>query len=312
MIGSGTAKQGGPILLIGRAGQVGWELERTLATLGPVVAWGRPDLELTDGAQVRARVRSLAPALIVNAAAYNAVDKAETEGDLAMAVNALAPGILAEEAERLNAVIVHYSTDYVFDGRDPATGETIGRPFRETDRPRPLSAYGASKLGGEDSIRETGAAHLIFRVAWVHSRRGRGFLSTIAKLSREREELRVVDDQVGTPTWARHIASATAQILAQTWAREGRVGVERIKGVYHLTSGGEASRFGFAEALLAALGQTGPGFARLVPVPTSAFPTPAARPLYSVLDSAKAEAAFGIRIPDWRLGLAQSMDEGFP
>ncbi|MEJ7811908.1 MAG: dTDP-4-dehydrorhamnose reductase, partial [Gemmatimonadaceae bacterium] len=231
------------ILLIGANGQLGWELARTLAPLGRVVAPTRAQLDLADGTRVRAAVRDVRPQIVVNAAAYTAVDQAEREAAMAHAVNGVAPGILAEEAARLRALIVHYSTDYVFDG-------TTRTPYTERDEPNPLNVYGETKLAGERAIAATGAAHLIFRTAWVYGLRRQNFLRSILGLAHERTELRVVEDQVGAPTWSRMIAEGTALALAHVVPRGGAEADAPWSGLYHLTAAGQASRFELAKAIL--------------------------------------------------------------
>ena len=285
------------ILLTGASGQVGWELRRTLGCLGEVVALDSKAMNLGDSSQLRDRVRELAPQIVVNPAAYTAVDKAEREPDLARAVNALAPGLLAQEAARLDALLVHYSTDYVFNGSG-------SRPWREDDPCDPLNVYGATKLEGERAIQASGCRHLIFRTSWVYGARGSNFLLTMRRLMRERSELKVVADQVGAPTWCRDLAEATALILSQVCGpRNGFRDVEPW-GVYHVSNGGETSWHGFAEAIQN-LDESDPGAtARLVPIPSSDYPTPAKRPLNSRLDTDKLANAFGLRLPDWRVALA--------
>ncbi len=289
-----------PILLIGGNGQIGWELRQTLAPLGPVCVLDRSALDLASAEAVRGAVRETAPGLIVNAGAYTAVDRAESEPDLAQAINGTAPGILAEEAKRLGAALVHYSTDYVFDGR-------MMRPYREDDPTGPISAYGRSKLAGEQAIAAVGGAYLTLRTAWVYSLRGANFLTTIGRLAAEQEELRVVDDQRGAPTWARAIAEATALILTRCNARSGPGELGERGGLYHLTAAGETTWFGFAEAIIAEMLAAGERLSarEVVPIPTADYPTPAERPAWSVLDCGKARDAFGVDVPYWRdqLGL---------
>ena len=195
-------------LLVGKNGQVGWELRRTLSSLGEVVSVDRPEIELSSADSIREIIRDHAPQVIINAAAYTAVDKAEDEPELAMQINATAPAIMAEEAKRLGALFVTYSTDYVFDGTKPGA-------YTEDDKPNPLSAYGRTKLAGDNAVRDVGGAYLIFRTSWVYGARGKNFLLTMTKLAAEREEIKVVDDQIGAPTWSRSLAEVTAQIVAQ-------------------------------------------------------------------------------------------------
>lgn len=279
------------ILLTGASGQLGYELERCLQGLGEVVAPARAQLDLADPAQLRSAVRALRPGLIVNAAAYTNVELAESEPQLALRINADAPGVLAEEARLLGAAIVHYSTDYVFGG-----GKTGA--YRETDPTGPLNVYGQSKLLGEQRVAASGAAHLVLRTSWVYGMRGRNFLLTMLKLARERGEVRVVADQAGAPTWSRTIAQSTAQILAQ--AQVGGPGWwDENGGLYHLSCRGQTTWAEFAEAIFAASGVS----CRVIPVSTDEFPSRAQRPRNSVLDSALAAQRF-CRIPEWREALA--------
>ena len=287
--------QARPILLIGAAGQIGSELTHTLSSLGPVRAPDRSALDLASADDIRRAVRETAPALIVNAGGYTAVDQAEAEPDLAQAINGTAPGILAEEAKRLNAALVHYSTDYVFDGR--AT-----RPYREDDATGPVNAYGRSKLAGEQAINAVGGGHLILRTGWVYSLQGSNFLTTIRRLATERKELRVVDDQLGAPTWARAVAEATALILTRCNFQSGPGELGERSGLYHLTAAGETSWFGFAQTIVAAMAEAGetPALTAMTPVTTAQYPTPAKRPAYSVLDCSKALDDFGVGLDPWR------------
>lgn len=283
-----------PILLLGASGQVGSELAAVLAPFGPIVAPARADLDLADTAAIRAAVRGCRPRLIVNAAADTAVDGAESAWERALAINATAPAVLADEAKRVGAALVHYSTDYVFDGEG-------GRPYREDDPVRPVNAYGRSKLAGEQAIAASGVRHLIFRTAWVYGRRGRNFLLTIERLAGERDELRIVADQTGAPTPAPLIAAATALVLAATRHGDGWDALAERGGLYHLTAAGETTWCGFAEAIVAALPAAADGRrARVVPIATAEYPTPARRPAYSVLANDRLAAAFGLRLPDWR------------
>ncbi len=284
-----------PILLIGASGQIGRELALTLSPLGPVRAPGRSSLDLASADAIRGAVRETAPGLIVNAGAYTAVDQAEAEPDLAQAVNGAAPGILAEEAKRLGAALVHYSTDYVFDGR-------ASRPYREVDATGPVNAYGQSKLAGEQAIAAVGCAHLILRSGWVYSRHGANFLTTIRRLAAEREELRIVDDQRGAPTWARPIAEATALILTNCNARSGPGELGERGGLYHLAAAGESTWFGFGETIVAAMAEADEPLSvtAITPVTTGEYPTPARRPGYSVLDCSKIFDCFGVGLPHWR------------
>jgi dTDP-4-dehydrorhamnose reductase len=297
-----------PILLTGRDGQLGYELARTLAPLGPVAATTRTRLDLADEDAIRACVRALKPSLIVNAAAYTAVDRAETERDLAFAVNARAPAVLAEEASRLAIPLVHFSTDYVFDGTPPRDAAGRARPYREDDPPRPLGAYGESKLAGEEAIRAVAGVALILRIAWVYAERGRNFLLTMMRLAMERDEVRVVDDQIGCPTYARLVAEATAQILAASGPADGWRALADRQGIYHLAGAGATSWHGFAAAIFAARAQAGERTPRLTAIPTRDYPTPAARPAYSVLDAGKVRETFGLALPDWQSQLALCLE----
>lgn len=285
------------ILLTGMNGQVGWELQRTLACLGDVVALDSKALDLTDADAIRRVVRDVAPRVIVNPAAHTAVDKAESERERAYAINATAPGILAEEAEKLGALLVHYSTDYVF----PGTGDT---PWREDDATGPLNVYGASKLAGEQAIQAACRRHLIFRTSWVYGARGANFLLTMRRLMKERPELKIVADQIGAPTWSRMLAEATALILAQQFSPARGADRPEPWGVYHMTNAGETSWHGFAEAIQALDDEA---TARLLPIPSSDYPTPARRPLNSRLNNDKLARVFGVRLPDWREALALCM-----
>ena len=285
------------VLITGANGQIGWELQRALAPMGQVLTLGHAALDLTNPDAIRQALRHAAPDLIVNAAAYTAVDRAEQEPELAQAVNGDAPGILAEEAQRLNAALVHYSTDYVFDGAK-------GVPYAEIDAPHPLGVYGATKLAGEKAIAAVNCAHLILRTSWVYGTRGKNFLLTMQRLARERDELRVVDDQWGAPTWSRMLAEATALMLGQC-LHQGSV-TERLRaqgGLYHLSAAGQTSWFGFAGAIMQHVDKP----PRLTPITTSDYPLPAPRPAYSVLANDKITRHFGIRLPDWRHSLAQCL-----
>jgi dTDP-4-dehydrorhamnose reductase len=284
------------ILLAGANGQVGFELTRALEGLGVLVALDRSGLDLADLAQTRAIVRQVKPALIINAAAYTAVDRAESEPELAQLINGDAPGVLAEEAKRLGAPLIHYSTDYVFDG-------TKDSAYVEDDIPNPQNAYGRSKLAGERAIAEIGGAHLVFRTSWVYGRRGKNFLLTMLRLAAERPELRIVADQHGAPTWSATIAAMTAHVIAQGLAgsRDDADWWRKKSGVYHLTASGSTSWFGFAEAIfeLSAL-ESRP---KVVSIAASDYPVPAKRPANSRLANDKLAAAFDLYPPDWRAAL---------
>jgi dTDP-4-dehydrorhamnose reductase len=284
-------------LVVGCTGQVGWELRHKLACLGPVTGVDYPQVDFTQPDSIRQAVRAAAPAVIVNAAAYTAVDKAESEPELAMAINGTAPGVLAEEAKRLGSILVHYSTDYVFDGAKQG-------PYVESDVPHPLNVYGRTKLAGDEAIQAVGGDYLILRTSWVYGARGNNFLLTMLRLARERAELRIVDDQIGSPTTSECIAQATAGILAQVLGPAGG-GLKGRSGIYNLTCAGETTWFGFARALLtksaASHGFTVPN---LIPITTGEFPRPAKRPANSRLRCQRVEETFGVVMPDWEEALA--------
>jgi dTDP-4-dehydrorhamnose reductase len=275
------------LLLTGRHGQVGWELEPHLARAGELIAFDRQGLDLSDPGSIRARVREAQPDVIVNAAAYTAVDRAESEPELASAINGVAPGVLAEEAKRIDALLIHYSTDYVFDGAKAG-------PYTEEDAPNPLSVYGRTKLEGERAIQASGCRHLILRTSWVYASRGHNFLLTMLRLGAERPELRVVDDQHGAPTWARDIADATVKLLAAP-----------PTGLFHLTAAGETTWHGFATEIFRRAALT----PLVKPIHAAAYPTAARRPANSVLDTAKLRHATGIAIPPWADRLAACLAE---
>ena len=285
------------VLLLGKSGQVGWELERCLATVCEVVALDHQGMDLANPDSIRKTVREIRPSIIINAAAYTAVDKAEAEAELAMAINGIAPGILAEEAKRLGAALIHYSTDYVFDG-------TKRSPYTEDDEPNPLSVYGKTKLAGERAIQAVGAPHLILRTSWVYGARGKNFLLTMLRLAQEKPELHIVNDQIGAPTWSRCIAQATAQMLAQQ-ALCGKVVPHwtDLTGLYHLSCGGETSWYGFAETIFDKLNTVNAVAPRIKPIATADYPTAAVRPAYSILSNAKLTDIFAFALPDWACGL---------
>jgi dTDP-4-dehydrorhamnose reductase len=288
------------ILLTGGAGQLGWELRRTLAIFGEVAAPPHEVLDLASADSIVAAVRGIRPDLIVNAGAYTAVDKAESESALAMKINGEAPRVLAEEAAARKAALIHYSTDYVFDGRKK-------EPYLEDDVPAPLNVYGRTKLAGEQAVVAAQPAHLVFRTSWVYAPRGRNFLLTMLRLAGERKELKIVDDQVGSPTSARLIAEATAVAVAKSFAG-GALDTDRFRqmgGLYHLTAAGHTTWYGFAQAIL--LNKA--GMAKLSPIPTSGYPTPARRPQNSVLDNGRLERQFGFALPNWKVGLQLCMEE---
>ncbi len=291
------------ILVTGCNGQVGWELARTLLPLGEVVAANRQQLDLADPDRLRAGIRRIAPDVIVNAAAYTAVDKAEQEPELAQAINAAAPEVMANELKAGSGLLVHYSTDYVFDG-------TLDRPYHESDAANPANSYGRSKLAGEQAISRCGADYLILRTSWVYASRGQNFMKTMLRLAAEREQLRIVADQTGAPTWARLIAETTAHVVKQA-LREKQDG-EFASDLYHLTAGGSTSWHGFAEAIveLARELEVAPVKTRQIePIATAEYPLPAKRPSNSCLATAKLERKYALKMPHWRDALALCMEE---
>ena len=283
------------ILISGKTGQVALELQKHLGGLGELIVLGRNDLDLSKPEQIRAQVRAHRPDLIINAAAHTAVDLAESEPELAFAINGVAPGVFAEEAAALGIPLIHYSTDYVFDGNKPA-------PYTEDDTPNPLGVYGKSKLAGERAIAATGAEHLILRTSWVYSTHGKNFLLTMQRLLQERPELRVVADQIGAPTWAGTIARSTRLLIERWQAAEAGAW-----GVYHLTAQGETSWFGFTQAIAEHLSAQGKPCATLEPIPASAYPTPAARPQNSRLDCCRLEREWQVAQPAWQNALRECL-----
>jgi dTDP-4-dehydrorhamnose reductase len=290
-----------PILITGAQGQVGLALTRTLQGLAPIVALDRAELDLADADATRRVVRALRPSVIVNAAAYTAVDRAEADEASAQRINGDAPGVLAEEAKRLDALLVHYSTDYVFDGHGDA-------PFSEDAPTGPLNAYGRTKLAGEQAVAAADGDYLVFRTSWVYGLTGKNFLLTMLRLARERNELAVVDDQIGAPTWSGTIAAMSAHVVARYMAGRAvhRDGWHARRGVYHLTNGGETSWCGFARAIFEASGAN----VTVKPIATEAYPTPAQRPLNSRLCGDKLAAVFGLRPPAWRDALGWCLHGG--
>jgi dTDP-4-dehydrorhamnose reductase len=279
------------ILLLGATGQIGYELRPLLSNLGSVVAPGRGEVDLTAPDTIRRAVRDVAPDLVLNAAAYTAVDDAEEESELAHAINARAPGVLAEAAADTGAWLVHYSTDYVFDG-------TKTTPYTEEDCSNPRTVYGRTKLKGERAVQDVWGKHLILRTSWVYSARRSNFLKTMLRLADDHETLTVVDDQIGTPTWAGWIAEATIDILHAVIDEEDPA---VPLGLYHLAATGQTSWYGFAQAIFAQFGRDD---VSVEPVPTEEYPTPAPRPAYTVLDSETARRTFGLSIPTWTEQLA--------
>jgi dTDP-4-dehydrorhamnose reductase len=285
------------ILIVGQHGQVSRELQRRLGVVGELIVPGRDQLDLTLPDQIRQQVQHVRPDLIINAAAHTAVDLAESEPQTAFAINAIAPGILAQEALSLGIPLIHYSTDYVFDG-------TKVGPYNEEDRPNPLGVYGKSKLAGERAITDVQGKHLILRTSWVYSAHGRNFLLTMQRLMQEKPELRIVADQIGAPTWAGTIAQSTLALI-ERWQRDEAA----PWGTYHLSAQGETSWFGFAQAIGEALRKQGKTCAELLPIPSSEYPTPATRPLNSRLDCSRLQHEWGVRQPDWRTALHECLAE---
>ncbi len=287
------------ILLLGKNGQVGWELQRTLAPLGQVWALDYPEIDFAEGAALHKLVLEHKPQIVVNACAYTAVDKAEGEPERALLINGLAPGVLAEAAKQTGALLVHYSTDYVYDG-------TKRTPYVETDTPNPLSAYGRTKLAGDEAIQQVGCNHLIFRLCWVYGARGQNFMLTMMRLARERELLRVVVDQIGSPTWSRMIAEATALAVKQTLASANPTS---FNGVYHLRAGGETSWHEFASRIIELMPANERKCKTVEAITTADYPTPAKRPAYSVMSCARLRQTFGIELPSWEQSLRHVLDK---
>lgn len=293
--------QMGRILILGAKGQVGLELQRTFAGAGEILAWDHEEIDIADEQQLRTLVRGAAPDIILNAAAYTAVDRAETEKDIATAINAAAPGILAEEALRLNALLVHYSTDFVFDG-------TKSGEWQENDQPHPLNHYGASKLAGEQAVAQAGGRYLTFRTSWVYGPHGNNFLVTMLRLGRERDRLTIVDDQTGAPTTSMALADATRTIVGGVLS--GAFGsAEEWAGLYHMTCAGATTWCGFARAIFArAEGRLERRAPEVTPISTEEWPTPAERPRNSVLSNDKLYLRFGVRLPAWQTELDRTLE----
>jgi dTDP-4-dehydrorhamnose reductase len=292
------------ILLFGKTGQVGWELQRSLAPLGDLIALDSTSKKLcgdfNDPAELARTVRTVAPDVIVNAAAYTAVDKAESEAERVRTINALAPAVLAQEALRANSWLIHYSTDYVFDG----SGD---KPWLETDATAPLNVYGATKLEGEQLIRESGCRHLILRTSWVYGARGGNFIRTMLRLAQERDSLNIIDDQIGAPTGADLLADVTAHAIRTALSRP------EVSGLYHLVAGGETSWHGYARFVIDFAARAGIDIKvppnAIMPVPTSAFPTPAKRPHNSRMCTGKLRRTFDLNLPSWEVGVARILSE---
>ena len=292
------------ILLIGKNGQIGWELQKQLAGLGDLTATGSQELDLLDADQIRHFVTDTRPDLIINAAAYTAVDKAEEEPELAMALNGTAPGILAEEAKKTGSALIHYSTDYVFDGN-----KTTGA-YQEEDAPNPLNVYGRTKLAGEQAIARQGIPHLILRTSGIYGSRAKNFMLTIMKLAKAGKELRIVNDQVNSPTWCGAVAKATKQMILSLMEPSDKPiseNMDKVSGIYQLSCGGETNWYEFARTFLNHSKET--QHAKIVPIPTSEYPTPARRPLRSVLSNAKIERVLGIKMPRWDEALKQCLEQ---
>jgi dTDP-4-dehydrorhamnose reductase len=305
------------ILLLGSNGQIGKELARFLPQLGNLLALDRSQVDLSILDNIRNAIRQHQPDIIVNAAGYTAVDQAEKEPEQCQLINSRAPELMAEEAKKKGALLIHYSTDYVFDGHKNS-------PYLESDPPNPVSVYGKTKLAGEIAIQQSGANHLIFRTAWVYGTRGRNFLLTVLRLATERKELRIVRDQIGAPTWSREIARGTTSVLTNYLAHHGKTRTER-DGIYHLTASGQGSWFDFATAIIEKASRATkeiPWFktavrdreivtTQVIPITTAEFSTAAKRPAYSVLANEKVREHFGVRLPEWREQLEEvfRMDE---
>jgi dTDP-4-dehydrorhamnose reductase len=304
------------ILLTGKKGQIGAELAVLLPRLGEVAAFDRHELDLSNPDHIRRAIRDVQPDMIVNAAAYTSVDQAEREEKQARIINVDAPALMAEEAKRIGALLVHYSTDYVFDG-------SSSLPYAENDRPNPINVYGKTKLAGEEAIRAVGVPHLIFRTAWVYGTTGRNFLLTILRLATEREELKVVRDQFGAPTRSHEIARGTAIVLRQL-SQQGQEAISKLGGIYHMTAAGETSWFEFAKVILKEASRIPRGIPwfetatkgqplvtrRVTAIPAEEYPTPARRPAYSVLSNSRLKQEFGLELPAWSLQLHAVFAEG--
>lgn len=288
------------ILLIGKNGQVGWELQRTLACLGEVHAFDSSNLNLADPSMIRSVIQTIHPQIVVNAGAYTAVDKAESEKELSHSINAKGSAILADEARRWGFMLVHYSTDYVFDGKSTA-------PYTENAATGPINNYGQSKLDGEIAIRDSKCKHLIFRTSWVYSNRGKNFLATMLNLAKTKTSLSIVSDQVGAPTWSRSIAEATSLIVQQTLRTTG----DSLWGTYHMTCEGETSWHGFAQEIFSLMSAYDTTFKapEVKAITAAEYPTPAKRPAYSMLDNHKLNSTFNIALPNWKKALELCLQE---
>ncbi|HOW91348.1 MAG TPA: dTDP-4-dehydrorhamnose reductase [Anaerolineaceae bacterium] len=280
-------------LLIGRNGQLGWELQRTCMTLGEVIATDYPDVDISQTAALRDLIRTVKPDILLNPAAYTNVDKAESEIDLARKVNSIAPGIMAEEMQKLGGALIHYSTDYVFDGEK-------GTSYVETDAANPINAYGITKLEGEQVVHSVAGIALTFRTCWVYSLRVGGFVNKVLGWARQQEVMRIVDDQIGSPTWARMLAEATAHVIARG-GNDPLAYLQQHSGLYHLAGDGAASRYEWAREVIDQDPKKEEQVVRqIIPAKSEEFPNPAHRPVYSALDCSKFKQTFGFMIPDWK------------
>ena len=284
------------ILLTGKNGQVGWELNRSLSTIGTVIALGRDQIDLSKPETLGSVIQEIKPNIIINAAAYTAVDKAESEPELAMTVNGIAPGVIAEEAKKIGAGMIHYSTDYVFNGKATA-------PYKEEEPPCPLSVYGKSKLAGDKGIMQAGIPHIILRTGWVYSLRGSNFLLTMQKLAQTKNQIKVVDDQIGSPTWSKAIAEGTTRILEHCRSA-GKSKIFSHSGIFNMSCGGETSWFGFAKKIFELSGKD----TELISIPTVEYPTPAVRPESSLLSNRKLKQVFHHEMPHWQDALLECLN----
>ncbi|HAV78536.1 MAG TPA: dTDP-4-dehydrorhamnose reductase [Anaerolineae bacterium] len=290
------------IVLFGKDGQLGWEMQHILPSLGEVIALGRKELDISDIPALQTTLKQIKPTLIINASAYTEVDRAETESELAYTVNALAPGLMAESARKLQAVFIHYSTDYIFDG-------TSNIPYKENNMPRPLNVYGKSKLKGEENIYLEGDAFLIFRTSWAYNIRGNNFVTKVLRWARESKSLKIVSDQISNPTWVRDLARTTFEMLSHHPETLFEYIKER-RGVYHLAGNGYTSRFEWAREILAnASTRTEQPAPTIEPATSDEFNMPARRPRFTALDCLKFEETFGLRLPDWQTSLQTAMQD---
>ena len=299
------------ILILGKTGQISWDLQRCMPLLGAAVCAGRPEVDFINPDSLRQMVRAVRPDVLINAAAYTSVDQAESEPELAMKINGEAPGILAEEMKRIGGLMIHYSTDFVYDGSGT-------EPWVEESPTAPLNVYGAAKLAGDEAVRAVGGSYLIFRTSWVYGARGRNFLRTVLRLAQTGEPLRIVDDQIGSPTWSRDIASATSFILARLMSHGESASRHRLSaaaeysGIYHMSSAGYVSWCGFAGLILEEarrLGVHRGGTVQLTPISTGEYRAPALRPSNSRLTNARLQTTFGISLPDWRASLRMVIED---